>query len=119
MTQTPQAPVLDADSINLLERLSNAVAVSGDEGEVRAIVLEQVKPLADEVKVDALGSVLATRKAKVDGAPRVMLAAHMDEIGVMASYIDAKGFVRVQPIGGVSRCWRSGGGCFSRMVPSG
>lgn len=101
MTQTPQAPVLDADSINLLERLSNAVAVSGDEGEVRAIVLEQVKPLADEVKVDALGSVLATRKAKVDGAPRVMLAAHMDEIGFMLVDDDEGGLFRFATVGGI------------------
>ena len=100
-TQTPHAPILGADSINLLERLSNAVAVSGDEGEVRAIVLEQVKPLADEVKVDALGSVLATRKAKVDGAPRVMLAAHMDEIGFMLVDDDEGGLFRFATVGGI------------------
>ncbi len=49
--------------IKLLERLCNACAVSGDEGEVRRIVLEEIKGLVDEVKVDALGNVLAVKKA--------------------------------------------------------
>ena len=100
-TQTPRAPVLGADSINLLERLSNAVAVSGDEGEIRAIVLEQVKPLADEVKVDALGNVLATRKARADGALRVMLAAHMDEVGFMLVDEEEGGLYRFATVGGI------------------
>lgn len=100
-TKTPQAPILDADSLALLERLSNAVAVSGDEGEVRAIVLEQVKPLADDVKVDALGSVLVTRKAKVKDAPRVMLAAHMDEIGFMIVDDEEGGLYRFATVGGI------------------
>jgi endoglucanase len=98
---TPQAPVLGAESIALLERLSNAVAVSGDEGEVRAIVLEQVKALADEVKVDALGNVLVTRKAKTADALRVMLAAHMDEIGFMLVDEEEGGLYRFATIGGI------------------
>ena len=48
--------------IKLLERLCNACAVSGDEGEVRAIVLEEIKGNVDDARVDALGNVLATRK---------------------------------------------------------
>lgn len=98
---TPQAPVLGAESIALLERLSNAVAVSGDEGEVRAIVLEQVKALADEVKVDALGNVLVTRKAKTADALRVMLAGHMDEIGFMLVDEEEDGLYRFATIGGI------------------
>lgn len=100
-TKIPQAPVLDAESIALLERLSNAVAVSGDEGEVRAIVLEQVKPLADEVKVDALGNVLVTRKAKTQDALRVMLDAHMDEIGFMLVDEEEGGLYRFDTVGGI------------------
>ncbi|TLN25234.1 M42 family metallopeptidase [bacterium] len=100
-TKTPRAPVLGADSIALLERLSNAVAVSGEEGEVRAIVLEQVKPLADQVKVDALGSVLVTRKAKEANAMRVMLAAHMDEIGFMLVDEEEGGLYRFATVGGI------------------
>ena len=55
-------PAITNVQIKLLEKLCNAVAVSGDEGEVRQIVLDEVRPFADEVKVDALGSVLVTRK---------------------------------------------------------
>ena len=51
------------EQIRLLERLSNACAVSGDEGEVRKIVLEEVSPHATDVKVDALGNVLVTRRS--------------------------------------------------------
>jgi tetrahedral aminopeptidase len=72
-----------ANQLALLERLCNATAVSGDEHEVRQIVLEEVKPFADEVKVDKLGNVLVTKLGKGDNRVRVMLAAHMDEIGLM------------------------------------
>ena len=56
--------------------------------------------------VDPLGNVIATRRG--GGGPRVMLAAHMDEIGLVVSHIDSRGFARVQPIGGVRACARSG-----------
>src|SRR5512146_3282720 len=77
------APVIGADQIALLERLSNACAVSGDEGEVRAIVGEQLKPVADEYKIDALGNVIVLRKARQPDALKVLVAAHMDEVGFM------------------------------------
>ena len=55
-------PIIGTQQIKLLEKLCNACAVSGDEGEVRAIVLEELKGHADEIKVDALGNVLVTKK---------------------------------------------------------
>ena len=55
---------IGAPQIKLLEKLCNAMSVSGDEGEVRRIVLEEVKPYADEVKVDSLGSVLIRKRAE-------------------------------------------------------
>ncbi len=95
------APSIGAEQIALLERLSNACAVSGDEGEVRAIVLEQVKPYADELKVDALGNVLVTRKAKTPGALRVLLTAHMDEVGFMIMEETEGGLYRFVIVGSV------------------
>lgn len=84
LTETePAAPAIGAGQIALLERLSNACAVSGDEGEVRAIVGEQLKPVADEYRIDALGNVIALRKARQPGALKVLVAAHMDEVGFM------------------------------------
>jgi tetrahedral aminopeptidase len=82
----------------LLKRLSETPGVSGREERVRALVIEELTPLVDEIKVDALGNVGAFKKGKSDR--RVMLAAHMDEIGFMVRHVDEKGFVRVQPLGG-------------------
>ncbi len=88
-------------SLPLLERLCNAIAISGDEGEVRQIVLEQVAPLADEVRVDALGNVLVTKHAKEANPLRVLLAAHMDEVGFMVVAEEGEGVYRFEPVGGV------------------
>ncbi len=86
---------------DLLEKLCNALAVSGDEGEVRRIVLEEVKPYADEVKVDAMGSVLVRRKGAGKKPLRVLLDAHMDEVGFMIVHDDGDGFYQFQIVGGI------------------
>ena len=88
----------------LLEKLCNAMSVSGDEGEVRRIVLEEVKPYADEVKVDALGSVLVRKHApsnKDKKNLRVLLDAHMDEAGFMIVHEDEDGLFQFQVVGGI------------------
>ncbi len=85
----------------LLEKISNAVGVSGDEGAVRKIVLEEVESHADEVKVDPLGSVLVTKKGNGRNRLKVMLAAHMDEVGFMITYDDGKGIFRFGIVGGI------------------
>jgi len=91
--------------IRLLERLCNACAVSGDEGEVRSIVLEQVRPLVKDVKVDALGNVLAvhagTQADQGEKRLRVMLAAHMDEVGLMLTDDEGEGIFRFDTVGGI------------------
>lgn len=94
-------PNISNSQFKLLEKLCNASSVSGDEGEVRQIVLEEVKPYADEVKVDALGSVLVTKKSKLPNAPRVMLDAHMDEVGFMLVAEDGEGIYRFETVGGI------------------
>lgn len=85
--------------IKLLEKLCNAMAVSGDEGEVRRIVLEEVRPHADEVKVDALGSVLVRKKGAGKKPLRVLLDAHMDEVGFMIVADDGDGFFQFRTVG--------------------
>jgi endoglucanase len=87
--------------LKLLEKLCNAMSVSGDEGEVRRIVLEEVKPFADEVKVDALGSVLVLKKGSAKKPLRVLLDAHMDEVGFMIVHDDGDGFYQFQTVGGI------------------
>ncbi|RMF45849.1 MAG: M42 family peptidase, partial [Anaerolineae bacterium] len=87
--------------LNLLEKLCNACAVSGDEGEVRRIVLEEIRPYADEVTVDAMGNVLAVRRGKGENLPRVMVAAHMDEVGFMLIDGGKDGLFRFGLVGGI------------------
>ena len=100
-------PEIGPVQIELLERLCNATSVSGDESEVRQIVLELVKPFADRVKIDPLGNVLVWREGKapagaVEGKRlRVMAAAHMDEVGFMLVDADSDGFFRFETIGGL------------------
>ena len=87
--------------IKLLEKLCNAMSVSGDEGEVRRIVLEEVKPYADEVKVDALGSVLVRKNGTGKKPLRVLLDAHMDEVGFMIVNDEGDGFFQFECVGGI------------------
>src|SRR5688572_22447503 len=92
---------LGASQFKLLERLCNAMSVSGGEGEVRRIVLEEVKPYADEVKVDALGSVLVRKNSSAKKPLRVLLDAHMDEVGFMIVHDDGDGFFQFEVVGGI------------------
>ena len=78
-----KVPEIGPSQLDLLEKLCNATAVSGDEHEVRQIVLEEIRSIADDLKIDALGNVLAARSGQGENRVRVMLAAHMDEIGFM------------------------------------
>jgi tetrahedral aminopeptidase len=94
-------PTFGNPQLKLLERLCNTIAISGDEGEVRKIVLEAVKPYADEVKVDALGNVLATKRGDGRNRARLMLDAHMDEVGLMIVDEDGEGLYRFEVIGGI------------------
>lgn len=93
--------VLGASQFRLLEKLCNAVAISGDEGEVRKIVQEEVKPYADTVKVDALGNVLVTRQGKGARRVKVMLDAHMDEVGFMLVNDEGDGLFSFDLVGGI------------------
>jgi endoglucanase len=88
----------DGVNVALLKRLTETPGVAGREERVRRLVIDELKPLVDDIKVDALGNVVAFKKGK--GDRRVMLAAHMDEIGFMVRYIDERGFLRLQPLGG-------------------
>jgi endoglucanase len=94
-------PVIEAAQLHLLERLCLACAVSGDEGEVRKIVLEQVHPIADQVRVDAMGNVLAVKAGQGEQRLKVMLAAHMDEIGFMLVSDEEDGYFRFERVGGI------------------
>lgn len=95
----------------LLKTLTETFGPSGYEDNVRAIIRAEVEPLADEIRVDALGNLIARKRpSRANGnAKKVMIAAHMDEIGLIVSHVDEKGFVRFSPIGGVYRRYVVGG----------
>lgn len=86
--------------MELLKKLCEAHGVPGREEAVRALVVLELKGLCDEIRTDALGNVIALKKGNGRG-PKVMIAAHMDEIGFLVSHVDEKnGFVRIDPVGG-------------------
>src|SRR5215216_3588482 len=82
----------------LLKRLIETPGVSGREEQQREIAREELGNLTDEVRTDVMGSVIGTKRGN-DGV-RVMIAAHTDEIGYLVKYVDDKGFVRLQTLGG-------------------
>jgi endoglucanase len=98
------SPTIGREQLRLLAKLCNACAVSGDEGEVRSIVLEQIRPYVDEVKIDAMGNVLAVRSGVGKNRLRVMATAHMDEVGIMIIHAEDKseGLFRFEVVGGIN-----------------
>jgi putative aminopeptidase FrvX len=88
--------------MNLLKELCETSGIPGQEERLRAIVRRELTPVVDEIKVDALGNLIAVKRKA--GAPKLMIAAHMDEIGFVVSHIvshiDDKGWVRVVGLGG-------------------
>ncbi|HII83571.1 MAG TPA: M42 family metallopeptidase [Methanobacterium subterraneum] len=85
----------------ILEKLSNAYGVSGFEDDVRNLMMEELKGHVDDLDVDNMGNLIATKKGKPDGK-KVMLAAHMDEIGLIVRYIDKEGFIKFSKLGGIN-----------------
>jgi len=83
-----------------LEKLSNACGVTGREEQVRNLLIKMLKPYTDQVIVDKLENVTALKKGKKN-APKVMLAAHMDEIGLMIKTISKEGFLQFTKMGGI------------------
>ncbi len=93
--------------LELLQRLTQTFGPSGFEDNIRSVIQEVVEPLADEVRVDALGSLVA-RTGNPEGK-KLILAAHMDEVGVMVTHVEEKGYLRFTAIGGVWSFNRIGG----------
>ena len=85
---------------DLLKRLCETPGVPGAEHRVRDLILSEIDGLFDEVTTDPMGSLHCVRHAAKDGAPKIMLLCHMDEIGFLVSHISKDGYIYVQPVGG-------------------
>jgi len=86
--------------IENLEKLSNAQGVTGREKQVRDLMADMLKPVCDEIQVDRMENLVAVKKGKPE-APKIMLAAHMDEVGLMVKNITKEGFVQFTKMGGI------------------
>ncbi len=87
--------------IKTIRTLAEAYGPSGHEDQIRSIIQAEISEVADEIEIDALGNLIASLNGSGAGR-RVMLAAHMDEIGVIITHVDEKGFLRFGPVGGIS-----------------
>ena len=87
---------------SLIQTLVETAGPSGFEAEIRKVVREKIAPFSEEIRIDNLGNLIAVKGSAAPGRKKLMLAAHLDEIGIMATHIDEAGFIRFLPIGGVS-----------------
>lgn len=94
---------------SLIQKIVETSGPSGYESNIRQVVRAEVEPLADEVTVDALGNLIVRKGTASPDGLKIMVAAHMDEIGLIATHIDENGFVRFTTIGGV-RAYNCPGG---------
>lgn len=85
----------------ILRELSDAFGVSGNEDEVRAVVLNAVRDHVDEIKIDAMGNLLTVKRGTGHNPLQVMLAAHLDEVGLMVVDHDDRGLLGVRAVGGI------------------
>ncbi len=83
----------------LIKKLTETFSPSGREEKIREVILEEIKPYVDEYEVDKLGNLIVHKKGN---GKKILLDAHMDEVGFVVTYIDDKGFIRIEPVGGVN-----------------
>ena len=83
----------------LIKKLTETFSPSGYEDAIREVILGEIQPVADEIRVDTLGNIIARKGERGDNGKRIMVAAHMDEIGLIANHIDEDGFVRFTTVG--------------------
>lgn len=84
--------------MELLKKLTGTYSPSGNEGLIREVITEEIREYADEITTDNMGNLIVRKKGN---GKKILLAAHMDEIGLLVNFIDEKGFLRFAPVGGV------------------
>ena len=86
----------------LLKELTEASGVSGNEKNVRDLIISEIKDFVDSYKIDRIGNIIAYKKGK-DTGKKLMVTAHMDEVGLMIKDIDNEGFIKFMPVGGIDK----------------
>ena len=105
-------------NIELLKKLCTAVGVSGEEDAVRALILKEIEPLADRVEVTPLGNIVAFKQGEKRPVKKLMLCAHMDEVGLVVTNITEDGFLKFETVGGIRPAVLSGRAvCVNGAVP--
>ena len=97
-------------NIELLEQLCTLRGISGDEESVRDFIVAQITPYAERVTIDAMGNVIAEKKGAKPAKTKLMLNAHMDEVGLIVTHIDNDGYLKFATVGGIDKrvlCGRS------------
>ena len=87
--------------IDILKKLCAPIAVSGYENDVCDIIKTEIAPYCDKIYTDNLGNLYAEKKGKTAPKSKIMLAAHMDEVGMIVTFIDDKGFIKFANVGGI------------------
>ncbi len=87
---------------NLLKKLTAIPSITGRERKLGEYILSEIKDYVDDAYFDTMGNLIAFKKGSAENAKKLMFAAHMDEIGMIVTHIDNKGYLRIAPIGGVN-----------------
>lgn len=87
--------------LKTLEKLSNAAGVAGDESVVRDVIVSEISSNVDSLRVDSLGNLIGFKKGSARKRRKIMVAAHMDEVGLMISHANEKGLLFFQKVGGI------------------
>lgn len=90
-------------NLELLEKLCNLSGISGDEKSVREAIIEEIKPYATEIKVDNLGNIIVFKKGKSTPPKKLVVSAHMDEIGFIVTHICDNGTLKFATVGGLNK----------------
>lgn len=87
--------------VELLKRLTEANGVSGNENEVREIIRDEISSFVDKIYIDGIGNLIAYKKGKAEEAKKIMLCAHMDEVGFIITSIGDNGMLKFKAVGGI------------------
>ena len=88
--------------MTLLKKLCTTNGISGDEGKVRELIISEIQPYADSIRTDPLGNLLVFKKGKQPAQKKLLISAHMDEVGFIVTYITENGCLKFAPVGGIN-----------------